>query len=364
MLVGRHDVRHPVRGAAISAFVGAASVLSLGASPAAAGTATTLTTASREVSATTPSAYAVGRPVAAAVSDPGYGFLQVVGGVPARWNPCAPIGFRVTWNGVRTSEKPVILAAMRLVSAETGIRFVFQGSSTVIPQQATWPAASAARTSLLIAFALPGHGAGRSDVLGGRIAGRGGPGAAPLGVYSRAAVVIDKRDWSVWHMTAAQRQTMYMHELGHALGLAHTHAPRQIMDEGGYYPATPTWGRGDLVGLHRIGRAAGCPVAPGSISAASVRITSDESVVVTWRSGAGGGLSPSYRVTIHGFRPDGSDWSLTYPTAQPTVSFPLELVRFDPGSGHDPNVTVVVVPVNAVGQGSATTITVRSVARS
>jgi hypothetical protein len=363
MLVGRLDVRNPVRGAAICALVGAASVLPLGAAQAAAGTASTVTTAVRAVAASTSSSYAAGRPAVAAVRDPGYGFLQVVGGVPARWNPCTPIGFRVTWNGVSTSEKPVILAAMRLVSAETGIRFVFQGSSSVIPQRATWPAASSARTSLLIAFALPGHGAGRSDMLGGRIAGRGGPGAASLGIYSRAAVVIDKRDWSVWHMTAAQRQTMYMHELGHALGLAHTRAPRQIMDEGGYYPATPTWGRGDLVGLHRLGRAAGCPVAPGSISAAALRITSDDSVVVTWRSAAGGGLSPSYRVTIHGFRPDGSDWSLAYPTEQPIVSFPVELVRVDPGAGHDPHVTVVVVPVNGMGQGTATTIAVRSVPR-
>ncbi len=201
-------------------------------------------------------------PLVAAASDPGYRFFNQVGSKPYRWNPCVRLHYRITWNGVSTREGAVVRAALRMISAETGITFTYDGTSRVIPQRATWPSARLARTQLLIAFAYPGRGTGRSTMLSGSEVGVGGPAGRGV-LYTSGAVLIDKRSWSTYHMGSKNRQILYMHELGHAMGLAHTIRRGQIMHSG-YYPARAAWGTGDKTGLHKLGRAAGCPAKPGA----------------------------------------------------------------------------------------------------
>ena len=50
---------------------------------------------------------------------------------------------------------------------------------------------------------------------------------------------------------------MFLHELGHALGLAHVDDDRQVMHPAGGAQLN-TYGSGDLAGLHQLGAAPGC----------------------------------------------------------------------------------------------------------
>jgi hypothetical protein len=292
----------------------------------------------------------------AASSDPGYRFFQVQGGLPYRWNPCVRLHYRITWNGISSREASNVRAALRLIGSQTGISFTYDGTSRMIPQSSTFPAARAAHTQLLIAFAYPGHGRGRSDVLQGYEVGRGGPESDGSGLYTAGAVVIDKRTWTTYHMGSKDRIVLYMHELGHAMGLSHTSRAGQIMNPG-TYPARAAWGAGDRAGLHRLGRAAGCPVAPGPVSSLRAVRPPGGGARVTWARGTNGHLPPGveYRVSVAG----STGWSTDFTSQQPGNVLLLTKDQVPSSTAAETvTVTVRVRGINAMGGSPWRSVTV------
>lgn len=231
------------------------------------------TTASRKPVPTTPAARTTssdgaGRPQAAAVTvtDPGrFAFLldQPDGSGPIRWDPCRPIRYKVSVGTlVPASEIANVRAAFAVLGAALGgVTFAYDGVTDVVPDSID--DARRAGTDIVIAFATPGPGPTGSDLLTGWEAGRGGMAAAgapgPDGAVSQrpthGSVVLDAEKWDV--MSRHDRTILYLHEFGHAVGLDHPRDGRQIMSSGAYDLPT-RYQPGDLAGLARLGRQAGC----------------------------------------------------------------------------------------------------------
>lgn len=182
---------------------------------------------------------------------------------PIRWNPCQAVRYKISLGDlVPVSEIPEVRAAFDTVGvALGGVTFRYDGTTDVVPDAVDGSAA--ADTDIVFAFARAGQGAAASDLLSGWEAGRGGLAAAgvtgPDGAVrhrpTHGSVVLDATKWHL--MSRHDRMVLYLHEIGHAVGLNHPADGRQIMSSGAYdLPAQ--YQPGDLAGLARLGRQAGC----------------------------------------------------------------------------------------------------------
>lgn len=184
----------------------------------------------------------------------------------ARWNSCRVIGYRVNAARARPGALKDAKGALRRVHQATGLRFAYNGGTTIIPQSFfdSYPSDSA----LVIAWAKPGdsplltQGAGWPLGVGGSAWTYGFHDAtgAKVSRIRSGHVVIDstQQDRSPAGFGRGKtRGELLMHELGHAVGLQHTYDTRQIM-----YPlmqsGSARWGTGDLAGLAALGANQGC----------------------------------------------------------------------------------------------------------
>ncbi|MGI9117738.1 MAG: matrixin family metalloprotease, partial [Gaiellales bacterium] len=196
---------------------------------------------------------------APAPRDAGYSFDAVSGRKPVAFRPCRALRWKLDLNGLPAVLKRDVDRAFAQVAAQTGMRFVYAGPTTVVPKRHRNSAADAG-ADLVFAFAEQGKRVNQTNLdLGqhGRIdtLGRGGFdrmwGAYALG----GSVVIDAAN--VPDLSPTELQQLAMHELAHAVGLGHTAHAGEVMHDVLEH-ATAQWGPGDLRGLRAIGRQAGC----------------------------------------------------------------------------------------------------------
>jgi hypothetical protein len=201
-------------------------------------------------------------------SDGAYKFLRVgPGGVPIRWNPCAPIRYEVNVTAAPSGALEDVRQAVARVASATGDRFVYVGTtsrtaddqigrafqtgdttSRWFPLLITWvPHAHfdyLADTTRAAAFGMPqaGDGADAQTYESGVVAMDAG-GRLPIGFAGRYSDGV-----------------VLMHELGHVMGLAHVADGNEVMwsptvhDAGAPNLAVSDWGPGDLDGLRILGR--------------------------------------------------------------------------------------------------------------
>jgi hypothetical protein len=208
-----------------------------------------------------------------------YRFLhETADGRPYRWDPCEPIHYEVNVIDAPPAALEDAREAIARVTAVSGYRFVFDGTTTRTADQQIGRAFQTGDTTsrwlpLLIvwvphehfdylaethraaAFAMPkfGDGDGYSTYESGLVAidaaGRIPPGFAAR--YSEGVVL--------------------MHELGHVMGLAHVPDGGELM----WSPNAPgaddvphlglnDWGPGDRAALAILGEHGPCPLASGS----------------------------------------------------------------------------------------------------
>lgn len=191
-----------------------------------------------------------------------YKFSSYVGGKPVRWNPCQTIRWQFRPAGAPVGSFKVVAAAVARISRATGIRMVYAGSVSTAPTSKWLPTSTSNVRPLLIGWTDGSHsdllrglprgvlGVTRTAYFGATVDG------AQVAATKAAVVALDRTDrlpltgpvsWSA----------VLQHELSHAMGLDHVSNSRQLM-----YPVLSrriyTLQPGDLLGLYRAGRVAGC----------------------------------------------------------------------------------------------------------
>jgi hypothetical protein len=193
-----------------------------------------------------------------------------------RWDPCTPIGYRVNRTRGTSGAVRDVKRAIHRISVATGLRFVYRGQTTIVPQARWADGAYPADTQLIVAWIRPSQSTlwpSASMSVNGQdtVAATGGAwhvhatdGAGRLwGRYNRGFVLLNARIRFPAGFRAigpsGSRGRELMHELGHVVGLNHprTSGRLQIM-----YPELTRmpsrWGRGDLAGLRIVGARGGC----------------------------------------------------------------------------------------------------------
>jgi hypothetical protein len=237
---------------------------------------------------------------AARASGGKYTFLSVSGGKPVRWDPCGRISYRVNRNGAAPAgEMRYIHAAFgELGRALGGVRFVYAGTTSVVPDRAD--DAQLARTNIVVAFAAPGAGRTRSAMLSGREVAKGGFGAtkwtsgdgANVPIAKAGAVVVDSR--KLRSMSRKTRNALYLHEIGHVAGLGHA-GRGQLMYPTLLNSGPSTYASGDRAGLKRLGKVAGCLQVPAVPARPRISVSGDNLVISVPRVRSNSG-APRYRL--------------------------------------------------------------------
>lgn len=199
--------------------------------------------------------------------------------VIVRWNPCRTITYRVNPSRGGIGALSDARKAIGRLEAAGGLRFRYLGKTSYVPPgkpttflgqrvYAFDPVAQRAATGadLVIAWARPGSGPGRSRLLDA--SGEYGVGgyhydwsfSSRLRITSGMAIIRSDIPLKPGFGRGLTRGHFLLHELGHAVGLAHyddgVQVMTQIWNSSNSSPAQ--YNAGDITGLHRVGRAAGC----------------------------------------------------------------------------------------------------------
>jgi len=202
-------------------------------------------------------------------SDPSqHGFLGLrMDGSPIRWNPCEPIHYVINPSRAPTGSVDDVHEAVRRVSRATGIAFVYDGLSDEVPSRARLPLQrdryGERWAPILIAWVDPE----RTDISFERDGHEAAAVASPsrpltgeeIFVSGFIAMSLDDPNPPGFAWRGAQGPVL-LHELGHVMGLAHVAGPGEIMEKSG--GGVTDYGPGDLEGLRRLGREAGCLTTP------------------------------------------------------------------------------------------------------
>ena len=174
-------------------------------------------------------------------------------GTPAeRWDPCRRIDLAVNFGAASAEQVDMFSLALAKVVAATGLPIVLVGGfdRTLRPD-----GASDVGADLAVQVVAPtdpvwieqtggvnsaGYTYGMAQVAGGR--------------YWFDDVVVTVPNTLPLMLTLH----VFMHELGHAVGLQHVGSRGEVMYPRGHHASPVEWGPGDLAGLAAVGAGAGC----------------------------------------------------------------------------------------------------------
>jgi hypothetical protein len=191
-----------------------------------------------------------------------YAFSSVVGGRPVRWNPCAAIHWRANVARGPVGGLDVLKSAVAATAVATGTHWVYDGTTATAPTSSWLPTTATAARPVLIGWT---DGVA-SDLLRGKPAavlgmtrtvwfGRVLP-TTTVAATRGAVIALDRTDKLPLRGNASW-SSVALHELGHAMGLAHPHDSGELMNA--VLPADlASLQSGDRDGLRLLGRTQGC----------------------------------------------------------------------------------------------------------
>ena len=170
---------------------------------------------------------------------------------PARWNPCRVINWRVRPKYLPAGGLGRLSAAVRKISAASGLTYRYAGRTTFLPFTGKKPREAA---DLYIAVAVQGeHPAIKPGVWG----------YGTVSVKTHRDGVMEVVNGYMMLNKAMFGYGPYFpvdnvlaHELGHTVNLDHVDNYTQVMNP--YSTNVSDYGAVDRAGLRRVGRAAGC----------------------------------------------------------------------------------------------------------
>jgi hypothetical protein len=190
-----------------------------------------------------------------------WAFSSVVGGRPVRWNPCATFHWRANVMRAPVGGLDVLKAAVASIAAATGTTWVFDGTTTAAPASSWLPRTSTVKpvligwtdgtTSDLLRYQAASVLGMTRTVWFGRVTSTG-----TIAATRGAVVALDRTNRLPLRGTGSW-SAVALHELGHAMGLAHPHDSGELMNA-----ILPTGlsglQSGDRRGLYYLGRSQGC----------------------------------------------------------------------------------------------------------
>ncbi len=194
-----------------------------------------------------------------------YAFLEVrTGGCePVRFNPCEPVRYVVNTRLAPAGALADLEAAFALLAEATGMTFVNEGptdETTGAARPLIQPQRYPGRWAPILITWEHGERFGMEDTnpAGGRPFSVGG-----VFVSGYLIVNVDAKDVRIGFGDGATWGRVFLHELGHLVGLGHTRASTDVMfHELALQRGRAQYQAGDLEGLKHMGREAGCLTTP------------------------------------------------------------------------------------------------------
>jgi hypothetical protein len=156
-------------------------------------------------------------------------YMAMNGSAPVRWPACATISYEVNLTGAPSDASTNLDSALALISTYTHFTFVYQGSTTAIPQN-NWTHQDLP-APLVIAWATPATSSALDSSRELSIGEVAATGIFPATHYTAGVVVIDTDATKALPsgMGTGDLGLLILHELSHAMGLAHNHNPHSYM---------------------------------------------------------------------------------------------------------------------------------------
>jgi hypothetical protein len=169
-------------------------------------------------------------------------------GTPIGWDPCKPIPYWIGSRNLPGGGTNLVTLVLAEITAISGQRFDFQGYTDTVPNDDDYNPVDGAWigwTTETSTQAWVGHELEGDDP------------AVGLATYPNESGM---QGWAMLRYSYNRRAdaragAVLRHELGHLLGLAHTHSTDEAMSPGG---GGQRWGPGDRRGLWLLGPSRGC----------------------------------------------------------------------------------------------------------
>lgn len=217
------------------------------ADPPGTATSTTATTVAAAPATTTPAPTTTVRP-----SGEWRPMRSNPDGSPVRYDPCTQIHYVTRLGGGPSFARAELSWAIAQIEGASGLDFVWDGDVSA-PYSSSWPATAPVHLGFATESELP---------MPAGVSGYGDSTAVDMGDGHRRYVggrVVLRPDhgWTQGTASANPLGLMFLHELGHVVGLAHVSSPDEVMTDRGNGTARAL-GPGDRAGLAAVGRPAGC----------------------------------------------------------------------------------------------------------